>query len=290
MDPVCFKVPRQNEQTIRAEYWDMPSFYRPFHYHKECQLTYILNSTGSLYIANSCIPFGKGDLFLLGKDLPHVFRSQANAGGSSNQNSPARAISVFFDLDQFIGLLERLPEARNVLGLLQDSRFGIKASLEKGSALERWIFSILNSQNFDQVIALIKTLQLLSNSQSLKHISPQSMMVKDPLDSRRLEEVFHFIQENYSKPITLEEVASKVSMTPSAFCRFFKKKTRKTFTNYLIETRIARACKLLIHSDFTVSEACFESGYNSTSNFHRHFRRITGQSPNEYKKQILLTD
>ncbi len=290
MEPVCFRVPRQLEQTIRVEYWELPFFYRPYHFHKECQLSYILNSSGSVYISNSCVSFKKGDLFLLGKNLPHVFRSENSAEGETQSENPARAISVFFDYDQFMALLGQLPEARKVMDLLADSKYGIKSSVEKGSLLEKWMLSMNNAQGFDQVIAMIKTLTLLTDSKSMQYISPSSIPIKDPLDGKRLDQVFNFIQDNYEKPIALEDVAAQINMTPSAFCRFFKKKTQKTFTNYLIETRIAKACRLLIQNDNTVSETCFESGYNSTSNFHRHFRRITGLSPNEYKKKVLNTD
>ena len=290
MEPVCFRVPRQFEQTIRVEYWELPFFYRPYHFHRECQLSYILNSSGSVYISNSCIPFTKGDVFLLGKNLPHVFRSEDKSSPDNPTNNPARAISVFFDFDQFVGLLGDLPEARSVINLLKSSKHGIKSSLDSGSILEKWVLSLRNAQGFDQVISLIKTLALLADDSSMHYISPNSIPIRDPLDGKRLEQVFSFIQENYQRQIALEDVADQINMTPSAFCRFFKRKTQKTFTNYLIETRIAKACRLLIQKDFTVSETCFESGYNSTSNFHRHFRRITGLSPNEYKRNVLKTD
>lgn len=290
MEPVCFRIPRQLEQTIRVEYWELPFFYRPYHFHRECQLSYILNSSGSVYISNSCIPFAKGDMFLLGKNLPHVFRSESTSDVESPSDNPARAISVFFDLDQFLEVLNKLPESRSTQKLLIDSKYGIKTSLATGSLLEKWMMSLNQAQGFDQVISLFKTLSLFADAKTIQYISPHSLPIKDPLDRKRLDRVFDFIQKNYFKPIALEEVASQINMTPSAFCRFFKKKTQTTFTNYLIEIRIAKACSLLLKDDFTVSETCFESGYNSTSNFHRHFRRITGLSPNEYKRKILNID
>lgn len=290
MEPICFRVPRQAEQTLKVEYWELPFFYRPYHFHKECQLSYILNSTGALYISNSCVSFKKGDMFLLGKNLPHVFKSENNSDVENQGDNPARAISVFFDLDQFEGLFNDMPEARNVLNLLRHSQYGIKTSVEDASLLDKWMRSIRDSSGFDQVLSMIKTLGLFAEQKTINYISPNSLPIKDPLDGKRMDQIFDFIQGNFQRPIALEDVAAQINMTPSAFCRFFKKKTQKTFTNFLIETRIAKACKLLIQNDFTVSETCFESGYNSTSNFHRHFRRITGLSPNEYKKKVLNTD
>ena len=144
-----------------------------------------------------------------------------------------------------------------------------------------------DTTGFDRVISLLKALSLFVKMDHLVFISPQYVPVKDPLDSKKLKLIFNHIEQNYQQRIHLEEVADLINMTPSAFCRFFKKRTQKTFSDYLIETRITKACKLLTQDDYTVSESCFESGYNSTSNFHRHFRRLTGLSPKEYKRKIL---
>ncbi|MCD6347803.1 MAG: helix-turn-helix domain-containing protein, partial [Bacteroidales bacterium] len=232
----------------------------------------------------------KGDVFLLGKNLAHVFRSENRENKDKSTDNQARALSVFFDLDQFKDLLHKLPEAHDVLHLLDNSKFGIKTSIKEDSNQEKWIMSLRQAEGLDQVVILIKTLLLIAESRSIQYISPQSLPIKDPLDGKRLDQVFDFIQNNFTKSIALGDVASQINMSPSAFCRFFKKKTKRTFTNYLIETRISQACRLLIQEDFTVSETCFESGYNSTSNFHRHFRRITGLSPNEYKRKVLDVD
>ena len=134
----------------------------------------------------------------------------------------------------------------------------------------------------------MNTFSLMVEDDSALYLSTRQLPVRDPLDSKKMKVIVDFIQNNYNHQISLEDVAGQISMTSSAFCRFFKKKTQKTFSDYLIETRIARACKLLTQEDYTVSETCYESGYNSTSNFHRHFKRVTGLSPNEYKKRLLF--
>ncbi|MBT3244774.1 MAG: helix-turn-helix transcriptional regulator [Bacteroidetes bacterium] len=288
MDPICFTVPRQGEQSIKAEYWELPCFYRPYHYHKECQLTYIVKSSGELFVSDTCVDFKQGDLFLIGENLPHVFRSDANAGNNSESLTHARAITIFFDKEQFIKLLDLLPEAYQILSLLSNSNYGIKLSPKQDSSIERSITNILESTGFEQVISLMNTFSLMVEDDSALYLSTRQLPVRDPLDSKKMKVIVDFIQNNYNHQISLEDVAGQISMTSSAFCRFFKKKTQKTFSDYLIETRIARACKLLTQEDYTVSETCYESGYNSTSNFHRHFKRVTGLSPNEYKKRLLF--
>ena len=286
MEALYYKVPRLNGQTIHAEYWDLPHFFQPFHYHKECQLTLIVSSSGYLYASDGCVTFEKGDIFLLGKNIPHVFRSDSGEL-DENISKPARAITIFFDHEQFSSLLGILPEAMKLSKLCNDSGFGIKASLESESSILDSMHNILNSEGVEQISEVLKVLSKLSRLSSLEFVSHRAVIIKDPLDGKKIDEVLEYIQDNHKKQIGLEDVAQKISMTPSAFCRFFKKKTNKTFTSYLIDIRVATACKLLTEGDFTVSETCYESGYNSTSNFHRHFRRVTGFSPNEYKRQLL---
>ncbi len=286
MEALYYKVPRLNGQTIHAEYWDLPCFYQPFHYHKECQLTLVISSSGNLHAADGCVPFEKGDIFLLGSDMPHVFRS-GTGKLDDDAAKPAQAITIFFDYEQFSSLFRVLPEATRLTKLFKNSGYGIKASLASDSPIIDSMHNILLGEGLEQISEVLKVLAQLSGLRSLEYISLRAVMIKDPLDGKKIDEVLEFIQTNHKKQIGLEAVAGKVSMTPSAFCRFFKKKTNKTFTNYLIDIRVATACKLLTEGDYTVSETCFESGYNSTSNFHRHFRRVTGFSPNEYKRQLL---
>ncbi len=285
MEAIYYKVPRPVGQSIRAEYWDLPSFYQPYHYHKECQLTLIISSSGFLYASDGCVPFHKNDIFLLGRNMPHVFRTGSDDSGSCA--IPAKAITVFFDHEQFAALFAMLPEAIRMTNLCNSSKYGIKASLMPDSDIIEYMKLVSEGEGISQISDVLKVLSGLSLLDNLEFVSPQSVVIHDPLDGKKIDQVIKFIRQNHRKQIGLEDVAQQINMTPSAFCRFFKKKTNRTFTNYLIDIRVATACKLLTEGDFTVSETCYESGYNSTSNFHRHFRRVTGFSPNEYKRKLL---
>ncbi len=285
MDPICFKVPRQTNQSVRAEFWELPSFYKPFHFHAECQLTLILRSQGVLYSVDGCLPYKTNDLFLLGKDYPHVFRR--NSESQDVALYPAQAISVFFDYDQITKFLSIFPEGVRDLETFKHCNRGIKVSLSSDSPIIKFMNQLLDQVGMDQILTLVTLISQMSRESKVECISQQTLLMRDPLYKHKIETILDFINENHTRQVTLEDVASIINMSPSAFCRFFKRKTNKTFSNYLIEVRIATACRLLTQCDMTVSETCFESGYNSTSNFHRHFRRVTGISPIEYKRQIL---
>jgi len=287
MDPICFKVPRNIEETIRVEYWNLPNFYEHYHYHSECQLTYIVEGTGQLYSAGYNVDFSKNELFLIGKNIPHVFKSSKIEDYAPRTDGTAQAISIFFDGDQFTDFFHGFPEAELLVRLISRSSNEIRVSGNNDLELKEMLHGLLKAEGFERIIMLVKTLSFLTRNKEVRLLSALKFSVKDPLDSKKLSKVFAYINENYKSHISLEDVAAQINMTPSAFCRFFKRRTKNTFSNYLIETRIATACKLLLHKDVTVSESCYESGYNSTSNFHRHFRRVTGYSPVEYKKRIF---
>ena len=286
MDPLCFKVPRNVQETIKVEHWSLPYFYDYYHFHEECQLTYVLKGTGKLYSSGFNTDFQKDELFLIGKNVPHVFKSDRTDILSGGSEDEAEAVSIFFDGDQFISFFKEFPEAHSLTTLINNSSQGIKIVSGGKSELKDWVTDLLDAEGFEKIILLAKVLSFLTRNNEVRLLSAVKYSVSDPLDSNKLNKVFDFIDQNYRSPISLKDVASQINMTPSAFCRFFKRRTNNTFSNYLIETRIATACKLLLHNDVTVSESCFESGYNSTSNFHRHFRRVTGYSPVEYKKRI----
>ena len=285
MKAVFYKVPKPVDQSIRAEKWEPADFFTPLHYHKECQLTLILSGTGQFYTTDSSTPFRKDDLFLIGQNLPHVFKS--DLAQSTSAQEQARAITVFFDHSQLSAIFQVFPETEKLLKLCSDSRYGIKSSLNPGSGVPGQMKSLLMASAIDKISDLIKILEEVAHKQHFKYISHQSLSLKDPLDSNKIENILDFIRSNYKKRLTLEDIAAQINMSPSAFCRFFKKKTAQTITDYLINIRISAACKMLTQGDFTVSETCYESGYNSTSNFHRHFRRVTGCSPKEYKRRLL---
>lgn len=286
MDPICFKVPRNVQETIRVEHWSLPYFYDYYHYHHECQLTYVLNGTGKLYSSGFNSDFKKDELYLIGKNVPHVFKSDKMSALSGEPEDVAQAISIFFDGDQFLNFFREFPEAHALVNLIDNSNQGIRVISNKDGELGQWAAGLLKAEGFEKIILLARILSFLTRNNEVRLLSAVKYSVTDPLDSNKLNKVFSYINQNYKKQISLEEVASQINMTPSAFCRFFKRRTKNTFSSYLIETRIATACKLLLQNDVTVSESCYESGYNSTSNFHRHFRRVTGYSPVEYKKKI----
>jgi AraC-like DNA-binding protein len=289
MEPICFKVPMQLEKSIRVEYWNLNVFFDPIHYHDECQLTYIINSTGIAFIGNRLVRFEKDQLYLIGKNIPHVFKNDDQYYGEKAKKE-ARAISVFFSSEIFQKVFADLSELNHLNKLLEDSSMGIRLVGPEAKRIESSMKSLLTLEGFDKAMTLFSILNRMYLAKKIEHISPRIHFPLDQEDRDRLNKIFDYTIQHHQERISLKEVSSLINMSPTAFCRYFKLRTLKTYFQFLIEVRISKACKLINDKGSNVSEACYSSGYNNISNFHRHFRNVTGMTPSKFKKTFILHD
>jgi AraC-like DNA-binding protein len=287
MDPVYFKVPRYEEESIRVENWDQPKFYEPFHYHEECQLTLILSGSGTVFMGNSMVEYSEGDLFFMGENLPHVLRSDKIWNSASRLG--VRAISVFFSLKMISSISSEVPEARGVNKLLDNSAFGLRFKAASQKEIGSLMRTIGQCSGFSRLISLLQIIDLFAAFPNVEKLAMMRPARLDPNQHNNLNKVFDYVMSHYNERITLEMVSALVYMTPNAFCRYFKKHTQKSFSSFLIEVRVNKACKMLQDEANSVSDSCYSSGYNNKSNFHRHFLRIVGLTPNEYKRKIAFS-
>ncbi|RPI42966.1 MAG: AraC family transcriptional regulator [Bacteroidetes bacterium] len=284
MDPLYYKVPRHDEESIRVEIWNQPKFYEPFHYHEECQLTLILASTGTVFMGSSMVEYDEGDLFFMGENLPHVLRNDRIR--HSGNETGVRAISVFFSMKAVTALFEDVPEAREVKKLMDNSAFGLRFRRAARHRIGSLMKSIGDSHGLSRFIHLLQIINYFAAFPDVERLADTRPVQMDPTHHKNLTKVFDFVMSHYNEKITLETVSSLIYMTPTAFCRYFKRHTQKSFSSFLIEVRVNKACKMLQEETSNVSDSCYSSGYNNKSNFHRHFLRVMGVTPNEYKKMI----
>ena len=285
MEPICFKVPRLKEETVRVEFWDLPHFYEPVHFHEECQITYVMEGRGMILVGAKLADFKEGDLFFIGKNQPHVLRHD-EAYYTRSSRLHARAISIFFSQDTINRVLENIPEANRLSKLVEQSRFGIRVCRKEVHNILPDLKAIHREKGMFLIIRFVKILDSISKCQNLEQMTSSLPYMAGLGDNMKLNKVFNYLMENYNRRIFLEEVSSLVNMTPNAFCRFFKIRTNKIFTSFLIEIRINQACKMLSDGNHNVTETYFACGYNNSSNFHRHFRAQTGYTPTGYLARL----
>ncbi len=285
MEPLYFKVPRLDEDSVRVEILDLPHFFDPLHFHEDCQITLILEGEGTIIANNSIDTFYKGEILAFGRNFPHALRNDKRYY-ANNPQLHAKAISIFFNEKLFIQVFELIPELKRLKELMNAFNLGIKISNKSAQYIALLMKELAPKKGVGRILSFIEILNQLSEIKNIKLLSETMTDVYKLNGNIKLNKVYHYLLENYMNPIKLADVASLINMTPNAFCRFFKNRTNKTFSGLLVEVRINEACKLLTTGNYNVTETYLSCGYNNSSNFHRQFKAQTGLTPAEFKKRF----
>jgi AraC-like DNA-binding protein len=223
---------------------------------------------------------------LIGSNIPHLFR---NNEMYYEKDSDLQASSTFIHFTRhFLGeVFFQIPEMEYVNRLLNKSSL----ALDIYGKTRKTVTSILKdmkSQNAEQrLLALLEILMQLSHSRDLKPILSSSYTTNSYGDVDKINTVFEFIVKNFNEKIYVDQIASKLHMSIASFSRYFKHHTRKTFTDYVTEIRIGHACRLLMENNKSISEISYDSGFDNLSNFYRHFKKIMGIIPKEYRNRFI---
>ena len=277
------------------------AFTAPYHFHPEYELTLITEGRGKRYVGNHMADFSAGDLVLIGPHLPHCWKLEA-AGKDIVPTRPAGAIVIQFAPDflgsEFFSKAELAP----IQQLLQNSGCGIRfprpASIPNPDeqvkqspvlAIEERIRSLAYATgDFRRLITLLEILQELALSRNGALLDTRRITAElPPIDRERIHPIFAHLVENFRGDITLANAASVIGMTPNAFCRYFKKITRKTYMETVIEYRLNYATQQLVQTSQPISAICFDSGFSDISHFYKMFRARMQMSPLHYRKKFM---
>ena len=141
--------------------------------------------------------------------------------------------------------------------------------------------------DFDRLISILTVLNELASTNEFRILNADGFaLLSDVKDNDRINLIFNYVKANFMEEISLEQVADIASMTIPSFCRYFKKITNKTFTQFVNEYRLVHASKLLAEQPLSITEVCFECGFNNFSHFTKRFKAFTGQNPSEYRKKL----
>lgn len=278
-----FTIPVPRDKTVIVQKDVLPYFYPHLHRHEEIQLTWIQQGEGTLVAENNMYTFRGGEIYLLGVNLPHVFKSDPSYFSPTSRKK-VRTLNIFFNTKGQLDSFFDLPEIKNVKTFLQNQQAGFQIPPDHAEEISRKMLRIQHSSGVDQLVHFIEILKLLSSFQELKPLSARSRPVSySEHEGIRIGAIYNYIMNNYDKQLTLEDVARQGHMTPQAFCRYFKKHTLHTFVGFLNEVRINEACKKLTDGGYdSIATVAYNCGFNSITNFNRVFKTITGQSPTEY--------
>lgn len=260
-----------------------PHFDPNWHFHPHYQLFMVVQGTGTRFIGDSIRPFGPGDLVFLGPNLPHLWRSD-QPYFDRNSSLMTKGIVVYFT-DDFLGsdFLGK-PEMAPLGQLFDNARRGLEWTGDVRNRAELALQQLSRQPvGFGRVLALLALLDELAHAATHRFLtsSGYTNTVK-PNEKDRMQVVHDYVLGHFPDEINLTTVADLAGMTPPAFCRYFKSRANKTFTDFVAEVRIGHACKLLMKGDLSITQVSYESGFRTLSNFNRQFRQITGQTPSAY--------
>ena len=254
-------------------------FSAPYHFHPEYELTLILKGRGKRYVGTHMHDYEEGDLVLIGSNLPHCWKTTTGSTGKSI------SIVVHFQKDFLGSAFFSVPEMTRILQLLKNSSSGIQFT-GNTLLLQQKIKAILNEAvSFRKLVLLLDILHDLADHHQYLILDKQNQYPLLPaVEKERIHAAMAYIVENFQKNISLKAVAATTSMTPEAFCKYFKKLTRKTFIEVVNDYRIDFAIGQLVNTEKPIVQIGFDSGFNDISNFYKTFKDRTTLSPLTYRK------
>jgi len=271
---------------LKVKWDDFPHFTYPWHFHSEFEIVYILKSSGKRFVADNVEPFREGDLTLLGSFLPHFWKSETEP--DSGEEIRVNAIVVQFHKDFFREEINSYPEFHQINELLKRAERGVHFSGEYSDKIGKMLKRLMKLKGLERMLYFVGVLDTMARMANFRILASKAYQLEEHRElNSRLDKIMHFINTNYQRKITQEEIAKKIGMTTPAFCRYFKEKTGKSYTFFVNEMRIGYACKLLIEKNLPITQVCFECGFNNISNFNRMFKRQTGFTPGAYQQQFI---
>ena len=279
------KSPISVDRAFEYKFLKASHFDANWHFHSEYQLFIVLRGTGTRFIGDHVHPFKPGDLVLTGPDLPHLWRSDLEYFEGDRQLS-TEGIVIYFPEDFFGNQFLQKMEMYQIRQLLLRSKRGLSFRGRIAERVKRMMLQLLNKKDFEAILHLLNILQVLARTDeyTLLASTGYSNSLRES-DTERMNRVHAYVMKNFREKITLHEVAALANMTPSSFSRYFKTHANKTFSEFLTEIRIGYSCKLLIEKEMNIAQACYDSGFNTLSNFNRQFKSFTEYSPMAYRNK-----
>jgi AraC-like DNA-binding protein len=252
-----------------------------YHFHPEYEIVCVLNGSGSRHVGNNFSRYEEGDLVFLGPNLPH-------AGFGLNAHGLHEEIVIQIREDVIDQSILSRPEMKNIRGLLEKGKYGICFTGSTKQKITKRLKRMLRLSPFDKYMELVSILNLMANSQDYELLN-QDLKISSAVTKNniRLQNIFEYVEQHYSEEISIRNVAAIANLSVPSFCNYFRKIMNTTFTDFVNQYRIQRAC-MLLQQERTIYETCYECGFNNVGYFNKVFKLITKKTPSEFRKQKQL--
>lgn len=249
-----------------------------WHFHPEYEIVYVEAANGVRHVGDHISRYEGSDLVFIGPNIPHL---------NFDYGVRTECEQVVIQMkEDFLGKdFFSIPELGNIRKLFEEGRKGLSFYGHTKEIVGEKLKRLSSLDHFAQLMELLNILRLLADTREVTGLD--SRPVSNQFvgkEQARMNTLYRYIEEHYQQPIEIKEVANLAHLTIAAFCRYFKKITRMTFTDFLNQYRINQAKKMLLH-DKNVTEACYESGFENLSYFNKTFKKIAGENPSQFRKR-----
>ena len=252
-----------------------------WHYHPEYELVYVEASNGIRHVGQHISSYMGSDLVLIGPNIPHL---NFDYGLKTEYKQIVVQLKEHFLGDAF----DDIPELSSIQKLFAKAYLGLSFSGKTKTIVVEKLKHMQTIGHFEQLLCLLEIFQMLAISDEVVELNEKDTSIKLFLNDKiRMGAIYKYIHANYNETPDVNKIASSVHLSTAAFCRYFKKQTKMTFTDFVNQYRITQA-KTLLLQDNTISEACYEVGFQSLSYFNKLFKKITGENPSNFKRRHSL--
>jgi len=251
-----------------------------WHYHPEVELVYVEADAGIRHVGSHISGYTQSDLVLIGGNIPHL-------NFDYRLRSDYHQIVIQLRTDFLGAAIGTSPEFAAINQLFKQAGHGIAFTGPTKAAVAERLKKLGELNSYKQLLELIDIFQQLANSSDSEILNTdetsKAFILKDKI---RMGAVYEYIDANYHQKPDVNVVAAKVNLTTAAFCRYFKRQTNITFTDFVNQYRIERAKNLLMQGK-NITETCYAIGFDSLSYFNSLFNKIVGQNPSLFKKSWI---
>lgn len=269
-----------NSFSIRRDIY--PKNHNSWHYHEQLELVMVYKGTGSLFLGDAIQDFAEGTCVLIGSNIPHFWLFHNIKEG--NKEPSIDCIAIHFNTDFAGEDLFKIPELQDIKKLIKKADKGLLFDYSKSREIATYIDESVNNDGVSKFISLITLLDMLSKVELQDIVSTNYSPLNNIHDEQRMKNVMNFIRDKYCFKIDLKTLASEAKMTKNSFCRYFKQKTGKSPAQFVNELRVAHACRLLKNTEMTLTEICYDSGFNNSVSFHKIFKSQLKVTPLHFRK------
>ncbi|MFD0939201.1 AraC family transcriptional regulator [Pedobacter boryungensis] len=284
MKPQLLKVSTDLIHSFSARKDVVADINSHWHYHPEVELIYFAKGSGIQFIGDSIESFNSGDVILVGSNVPHYWRFDSITEDDNNVDVRVIHFNENFWGSEFLDI----PENKELKDLLKQSQLGVQIVGTARMEVARLITNVIETNGSRKIINLMEALLSIAATKEVKHLVSMGFKYHfQELEKDRMHSIYNYTISNFKEKIDLKTIAEVAKISPNSFCKYFKSRSKKTYSRFINEIRVSHACKLLMDGKVNVKEVCYDSGFYNFASFHQYFKSITGKSPLQYQKSFL---